>query len=89
MGKNYGTNCLLFLGIPKKTCKKGEQIIFSIPTGNFGNVYAGFVAKLMGLPIKKLVVSSNSNDVLTRFFFWLYGKDKNNFESKYGYTGIK
>ena len=51
-----------------KTCKKGEQIIFSIPTGNFGNVYAGFVAKLMGLPIKKLVVSSNSNDVLTRFF---------------------
>ena len=51
-----------------QTCKKGEKIIFSVPTGNFGNVYAGFVAKLMGLPIKKLVVSSNSNDVLTRFF---------------------
>ena len=59
-----------------KTCKKGEQIIFSIPTGNFGNVYAGFVAKLMGLPIKKLVVSSNSNDVLTRFFLLVVWKKK-------------
>ena len=74
-----------------QTCKKDEQVIFSIPA-NFGNVYAGFVAKLMGLPIKKLVVSSNSNDVLTRFFFfWLYGKkkDKNNPQSKYGYSGVK
>ncbi len=47
--------------------KPKEKIIFSVPTGNFGNIYAGFAAKQMGLPIKKLVIASNSNDVLTRF----------------------
>ena len=39
-----------------------------MPTGNFGNVYAGYVCKQMGLPIDKLVVCSNKNDILTRFF---------------------
>jgi threonine synthase len=39
-----------------------------VPTGNFGNVYAGFISKRMGLPIKKLIVCSNKNDILTRFF---------------------
>ena len=51
-----------------KCAKKSEQINFCVPTGNFGNVYAGYIAKKMGLPIKKLFVASNSNDVLTRFF---------------------
>jgi threonine synthase len=51
-----------------KCAKDYEKIIYSIPTGNFGNVYAGYIAKKMGLPIKKLLVASNSNDVLTRFF---------------------
>ncbi len=41
---------------------------FSVPTGNFGNVFSGYAAKSMGLPISKLVVGSNSNDILTRFF---------------------
>ena len=41
---------------------------FAVPTGNFGNVFAGFVAKKMGLPIGRLMVSSNRNDILTRFF---------------------
>jgi threonine synthase len=41
---------------------------FSVPTGNFGNVFAGYVAQKMGLPIDKLVVGSNRNDILTRFF---------------------
>lgn len=41
---------------------------FAVPTGNFGNVFAGFVAKQMGLPIGRLMVSSNQNDILTRFF---------------------
>jgi threonine synthase len=43
-------------------------ISFSVPTGNFGNVFAGYVAKRMGLPIDRLVVGSNTNDILTRFF---------------------
>jgi threonine synthase len=41
---------------------------FVVPTGNFGDVFAGYAAKRCGLPIAKLVVASNSNDILTRFF---------------------
>ncbi|CAA7620038.1 threonine synthase [Magnetospirillum sp. UT-4] len=41
---------------------------FAVPTGNFGNVFAGYVARCMGLPINRLVVGSNRNDILTRFF---------------------
>jgi threonine synthase len=44
-----------------------SPVSFSVPTGNFGDIYAGFLAKKMGLPIKKLVVATNSNDILTRF----------------------
>ena len=45
----------------------GGPISFSVPTGNFGNVYAAWVAKQMGVPITQLVVGSNRNDILTRF----------------------
>lgn len=45
-----------------------EPVTFIVPTGNFGNVYAAYVAKNMGAPIKRLVVASNRNDILTRFF---------------------
>ena len=45
----------------------GDEIIAVVPTGNFGNILAGYYAKLMGLPIKRLVCASNSNDVLTEF----------------------
>jgi threonine synthase len=41
---------------------------FSVPTGNFGNVFAGFCARQMGLPVEKFIVGSNGNDILTRFF---------------------
>ena len=41
---------------------------FTVPTGNFGNVLAGWIAKKMGAPIDRLVVASNANDILTRFF---------------------
>ena len=41
---------------------------FVVPTGNFGDIYAGYAAHKCGLPISKLVVASNSNDILTRFF---------------------
>jgi len=41
---------------------------FSVPTGNFGDILAGYYAKRMGLPVKHLVVATNSNDILHRFF---------------------
>ena len=47
--------------------KSGDQVTFVVPTGNFGDILAGFYAKLMGLPVKKLVCASNSNNVLTDF----------------------
>ncbi len=46
----------------------GEQVSFSVPSGNFGNVCAGHIARMMGLPIRKLIVATNENDVLDEFF---------------------
>ena len=43
-----------------------EPINFSVPTGNFGDVYAGYLAKKLGLPINKLIVATNQNDILHR-----------------------
>ncbi len=45
---------------------KKKSISFSVPTGNFGDIYAGYVAKKMGLPINKLIVATNENDILQR-----------------------
>ena len=45
---------------------KKKNISFSVPTGNFGDIYAGYVAKKMGLPINKLIVATNKNDILQR-----------------------
>jgi threonine synthase len=45
-----------------------RQIAFSVPTGNFGNVFAAYAARQMGLPVGKLVIGTNSNDILHRFF---------------------
>ena len=46
----------------------GEEIDFCVPSGNFGNVCAGNIAKQMGLPIRRLIVATNENDVLDEFF---------------------
>ncbi len=46
----------------------GEPVSFSVPSGNFGNVLSGYVAKRMGLPIDRLVVATNENNVLDEFF---------------------
>jgi len=46
----------------------GGPVSFAVPSGNFGNVYAGHVARRMGLPIKQLIVATNENDVLEEFF---------------------
>jgi len=43
------------------------SVAFSVPTGNFGNVFAGFAAKQMGLPISQFIIGSNANDILIRF----------------------
>lgn len=57
----YYFKAALLLGSPhKKPC-------FVVPTGNFGNIFAGFAAHQMGLPISKLVIASNVNDLLPRF----------------------
>lgn len=48
--------------------KYGDSVDFVVPTGNFGNILAGYYAKKMGLPVGKLVCASNSNNVLTEFF---------------------
>ncbi len=45
----------------------GEKINICVPTGNFGNIFAAYIAKMMGLPVGKLIVASNSNNVLTDF----------------------
>ncbi|MBQ6376612.1 MAG: threonine synthase [Lachnospiraceae bacterium] len=48
--------------------KAGDEILITVPTGNFGNILAAFYAKLMGLPVKKLICASNINKVLSDFF---------------------
>ena len=45
---------------------KSKKLNFSVPTGNFGDIYAGYLAKKMGLPIDKLIVATNQNDILHR-----------------------
>ena len=49
------------------TLKMGEKMNVTVPTGNFGNIFAAYLAKLMGLPIDKLVCASNKNNILTDF----------------------
>ncbi len=50
------------------TAKNDEQVDFAVPSGNFGNICAGHVARMMGLPIGRLVCATNENDVLDEFF---------------------
>jgi threonine synthase len=57
-----------FAGYFQVTKTNGEQVSFTVPSGNFGNVCAGHVARMMGLPVKHLVVATNENDVLDEFF---------------------
>jgi threonine synthase len=57
-----------FAGYIQATEKNSQKVSFSVPSGNFGNVCAGHVARMMGLPIDTLVVATNENDVLDEFF---------------------
>ena len=57
-----------FKGYFAGTTSNDEQIAFSVPSGNFGNICAGHIARMMGLPIGRLVLATNENDVLDEFF---------------------
>jgi threonine synthase len=58
-----------FAGYFQATAKPGAcKVSFSVPSGNFGNICAGHVARMMGLPIERLVLATNENDVLDEFF---------------------
>ncbi|MGZ5036096.1 MAG: threonine synthase [Usitatibacter sp.] len=57
-----------FKGYFAATRSNDEQVSFAVPSGNFGNIFAGYVAKRMGLPIRRLVLATNENDVLDEFF---------------------
>lgn len=57
-----------FKGYFAATKDNDEQVSFTVPSGNFGNVCAGHIARMMGLPIRRLVVATNENDVLDEFF---------------------
>jgi threonine synthase len=57
-----------FKGYFAVTRSNDEKVSFAVPSGNFGNVCAGHIARMMGLPIAKLVVATNENDVLDEFF---------------------
>ena len=57
-----------FKGYFSATTKAGERVSFAVPSGNFGNIYAGYVARRMGLPIGRLMLATNENDVLDEFF---------------------
>lgn len=57
-----------FAGYFYATTSNEQKVSFTVPSGNFGNVCAGHVARMMGLPIDKLVVATNENDVLDEFF---------------------
>ena len=57
-----------FAGYFQATNGESEKVSFTVPSGNFGNVCAGHVARMMGLPIARLVAATNENDVLDEFF---------------------
>ena len=57
-----------FKGYFAATRAADEQVSFAVPTGNFGNIYAGYVALRMGLPVKRLILATNENDVLDEYF---------------------
>lgn len=57
-----------FRGYLEATENNAQKVSFTVPSGNFGNICAGHIARMMGLPIARLVVATNENDVLDEFF---------------------
>src|SRR5205085_6170644 len=56
----YYFTAAVALGAPHR------KVAFTVPTGNFGDIYAGYVAQRMGLPVERLVIATNVNDILAR-----------------------
>ena len=56
------------VGSPGQKIETKGQVAFAVPTGNFGNVFSAYAAKKIGLPVSQLIIGSNANDILTRFF---------------------
>jgi len=59
--------CYYFEAVSQLPAEQQDKAVFSIPSGNFGNLTAGIMAKLLGLPIKRFVAATNSNDTVPRF----------------------
>jgi threonine synthase len=57
-----------FKGYFAATTSNDQQVSFAVPSGNFGNVCAGYIARCMGLPVKRLVLATNENNILDEFF---------------------
>lgn len=57
-----------FWGWLRATASSGQKVSFTVPSGNFGNILAGHIARQMGLPIQRLVLATNENNVLEEFF---------------------
>jgi threonine synthase len=57
-----------FWGWLRSTSGPGQQVSFTVPSGNFGNILAGHIARSMGLPVRRLVLATNENNVLEEFF---------------------
>lgn len=71
-----------FKGYFAATKSNDEVVSFAVPSGNFGNVLAGHIARMMGLPIKHLIVATNENDVLDEFFRTGCYRPRNTAETK-------
>ena len=59
--------CYYFEAVAQLPAEKRDQVVFSVPSGNFGNLTAGMIAKTMGLPIKRFIAATNLNDTVPRY----------------------
>lgn len=60
--------CYYFEAVAQLPATKREQAVFAVPSGNFGNLTAGLIAKVLGLPIKRLLAATNANDTVPRYW---------------------
>jgi threonine synthase len=60
--------CYYFEAVAQVPAAKRQQVVIAVPSGNFGNLTAGLIAKAMGLPIKRMVAATNSNDTVPRYW---------------------